>query len=40
MIPRAEFTQVLGDHVSQPFEPGLWNDDTAQAGNEAAPANV
>jgi leucyl/phenylalanyl-tRNA--protein transferase len=40
MIPRMEFTQVLGDHVGQPFEPGLWNDDTLSAGNEAPPVDV
>jgi Leu/Phe-tRNA-protein transferase len=40
MIPRLEFTEVLGAHVSQPFQPGLWNADTLSTGNEALPANV
>ncbi len=40
MIPRREFTQVLGEQVSQPFEPGLWNDDSLPTGNEARAART
>jgi leucyl/phenylalanyl-tRNA--protein transferase len=40
MIPRMEFTQVLGDHVGLPFQPGSWNQDGPVPGNEAATAGV
>jgi hypothetical protein len=40
MIPRAEFTQALDEHLGGPFQPGLWNEVAALAGNEAPPANV
>lgn len=40
MIPRMEFTQVLGEHVGSPFQPGLWNDDSPSPGNEAPTADV
>jgi len=39
MIPRAEFTHALDEHLGGLFQPGLWNE-TLPAGNEPAPANV
>src|SRR5690606_30660248 len=36
MIPRAEFTQALEQHVHEPSEPRLW----AETGNEVALAGV
>jgi hypothetical protein len=39
LIPRAEFTQALEEHLDGPFQPGLWNE-APSAGNEAPAANV
>lgn len=36
LIPRAEFTQALEEHVHDPLESGLWTE----TGNEPALANV
>ena len=40
MIPRADFTQALDEHLGGPFQPGPWNEAATPAGNEAPPANV
>jgi leucyl/phenylalanyl-tRNA--protein transferase len=40
MIPRADFTQALDEHLGGPFQPELWNEVPTPAGNEALPANV
>ncbi|MBM0106414.1 leucyl/phenylalanyl-tRNA--protein transferase [Steroidobacter sp. S1-65] len=40
MIPRAQFTEALAEHVNGPYEPGLWNDAASPPGNEPPPVEV
>ena len=40
MIPRADFTLALDEHLGGPFEPALWSERPTPVGNEAGPANV
>lgn len=40
MIPRAQFTEALTEHVNHVSQPGHWNDLATSPGNEAPPTGV